>query len=218
LIDLWWAEARKYQVLPLDNRALSELVLERPSQVPERSRYVYYPGTTPVPEVAAVNVRNRSHTITAEVEIPAPGAEGVLIAQGSLLGGWAFYVKDSRPHYVHNFVGLEEHRVTSELSVPPGIHTLVYRFERTGEHRGRGTLLVDGAVVGEGDIPRFTPTRFSLTGAGLACGRSPSDLPVVDDWRPPFAFTGRIERVVVEVEGPPFRDPEGEARVAISTQ
>jgi arylsulfatase len=110
LIDLWWAEAEKYQVLPLDNRAISELVLERPSQVPQRRRYIYYGGATAVPEVAAVNVRNRSHTITAEVEIPAGGADGVLIAQGSLLGGWSLYVKDARLRYVHNYVGMEEHR------------------------------------------------------------------------------------------------------------
>jgi arylsulfatase len=217
MIDLWWTEAAKYQVLPLDNRAISELVLERPSQVPERRRYIYYAGATPVPEAAAVNVRNRSHTITADVEIPAGGAEGVLIAQGSLLGGWSLYVKDGRLRYVHNFVGMEEHRVTADVALAPGHRTLAYRFTRTGEHQGTGALLVDGAVVAEGEIPRFTPTRFSLTGAGLACGRNPA-LAVTDDYRAPFTFTGRIRRVVVEVEGPPFVDPEDEARVAITTQ
>jgi arylsulfatase A-like enzyme len=217
LVDLWWAEARKHHVLPLDNRALSELVLERPSEVPLRARYVYYPGTGSVPEVAAVNVRNRSHTVTAEVEIPPGGAEGVLIAQGSLLGGWSLYVRGSRLGYVHNFVGMEEHRVASETPLAPGAHTLGFRFTRTGEHAGRGALVVDGAVVAEGEIPRFTPTRFTLTGAGLTCGRDPG-LPVCDDYEAPFAFTGRIRRVVVEVEGPPFVDAEGEARAAITTQ
>jgi len=219
MIDLWWAEAEKYQVLPLDNRAISELVLERPSQVPQRDRYIYYPGTAAVPEFAAVKVRNRSHSITAEVEVPLGVApEGILLAQGSLLGGWALYVKDGTLRYVHNFVGLEEHRIASSARIGPGTHTLAYRFTRTAEHRGRGALLVDGTVVAEGDIPRFTPTRFSLTGAGLACGRSPSDLPVTDDYVAPFAFTGRIRRVVVDVDGAPFRDPEGEARVAVTTQ
>jgi arylsulfatase A-like enzyme len=217
LVALWWSEAERFQVLPLDNRALSELVLERPSEVPPRARYVYYPGGAAVPEVAAVNVRNRSHTITAEVDVPARGAEGVLLALGSLLGGWSLYVKDGRLRYVHSFAGLEEHRVTSDVPIPPGPHALGFRFTRTGEHCGAGALLLDGAVVGEAAIPRFTPTRFSLTGAGLTCGHDPG-LPVTDDYRAPFRFTGRLRRVVVEVEGGPFRDAEGEARVAIAAQ
>jgi len=217
LVDLWWAEAAKYQVLPLDNRALSELVLERPSQVPQRSRYIYYPGMAAVPEAAAVNVRNRSHTISAEVDIPTGGAEGVLVAQGSLLGGWSLYVKDGLLRYVHNLAGAEEHRVTSDVVLTPGPHTLGFRFARTGEHQGTGTLLVDGAPVGGAEIPRFTPTRFSLTGAGLTCGRNPG-LAVTDDYRVPFAFTGLIRHVVIEVEGPPFRDPDGEAQAAIMTR
>jgi hypothetical protein len=112
---------------------------------------------------------------------------------------------------------MEQHRVTADVALAPGHRTLAYRFTRTGEHQGTGALLVDGAVVAEGEIPRFTPTRFSLTGAGLACGRNPG-LAVTDDYRAPFAFTGRIRRIVVEVEGPPFVDPEDEARVAITTQ
>jgi hypothetical protein len=217
LVALWWNEAEKYQVLPLDNRALSELVLERPSAIPARSRYVYHPDAAAVPEVAAVNVRNRTHRVTAEVDIPPGGAEGVLVSQGSLLGGWSLYLKDGRLHWVHSFSRLEEHRVTSRAPVAPGARTLGFTFTRTGEHRGTGRLLVDGAVVGEGEIPRFTPTRFSLTGAGLLCGRS-AGLPVTDDYRAPFRFTGHLHRVVIEVDGPEFRDPEEEARVAIARQ
>src|SRR6185369_6926123 len=96
LIEQWWHEAERYQVLPLDSRAFSELVFQRPSQIPERRRYIYYPGAAPVPEAAAVNVRNRSHTVTATVIIPPDGAQGVLVAQGSRLGGWALYVRDGR--------------------------------------------------------------------------------------------------------------------------
>src|SRR5262249_37719860 len=120
-------------------------------------------------------------------------------------------------HYVHNFVGMEEHRVSSDPVLTPGSHTLAFRFTRTGEHCGMGALLVDGTVVGEADIPRFTPMRFSLTGAGLTCGHS-GPLPVTDDYQAPFRFTGRLYRVVVEVEGSPYLDPEDEARFAITTQ
>jgi arylsulfatase len=196
---------------------MSELVLERPSEVPAHGRYVYYPGMTAVPEAAAANLRNRSHTVTATVVIAPAGAEGVLAAQGSLLGGWAFYLQRGRLHYVHNLVGLEMHRVAADSELPPGAHTLAFRFARTGEHCGTVTLLVDGAAVGSGEVPRFTPTRFSLTGAGLSCGRG-NALAVSDDYDGPFPFTGQLERVVVEVEGAPFVDPEGEAAVAIATQ
>jgi arylsulfatase len=217
LVDRWWTEAEKHQVLPLDDRPFSELVFERPPSVAPRTRYVYWPEAAAVPEAVAVNVRNRSHTVRAEVEVPAAGAEGVLVAQGSLLGGWTLYVKDGRLRYAHNFVGLEEHRIRADVPLAPGARVLELRFTRTAEHRGDVALLVDGTVVARGEVPRFTTTRFSLTGAGLTCGRG-NGLAVTDDYRGPFPFTGRIRRVVVEVEGGPFRDAEGEAEVAIATQ
>lgn len=217
LIDLWWREAEKYQVLPLDNSPFEAIFGEGHPTRPARSRYVYYPGGAPVPEEAAANVRNRSHTITAEVEIPPEGAEGILLTQGSGLGGYAFFVRQNRLHYVHNFVRLEEHRITSDAELTPGAHVLSFRFEKTGEHQGKGTLLIDGVAVGSVELPRFTRTRFSLTGDGLTCGYAIA-LPVCDDYRPPFRFTGAIKRVVVEVEGPPFVDPAGEAEAAIRSQ
>ena len=217
LIDRWWTEAGRNQVLPLDNRPFSELVFERPAAVPARSHYVCRPGAAAVPEVVAVNVRNRSHAITAEVEIPSSGASGVLVAQGSGLGGWSFYVADRRLAYVHNFVSLEEHHVRSDGELPSGRHQLGFHFVRTGDHQGTGRLLVDDEVVGEGPIPRFTPIRFSLTGAGLTCGYG-DGLAVTREYRPPFPFTGHIIRAVVDVDGPAFVDPEGEARAAIASQ
>jgi len=215
LTALWWREAKHYQVLPLDNRALSELVLERPSSVPPRARYVYYPGQA-VPEMVAVNVRNRSHRIAAEVEL-AEGDEGVLLAMGSLLGGFALYLKDRRLVYVHNYVGAAEHRIVSTTDVEPGRRVLAFRFTRASEHSGTGELSVDDVVIGGGEIDQFTPARFSITGAGLTCGYA-VEPGVSDDFRAPFAFTGRLERVAVEVEGAPYRDLEGEARAAITSQ
>jgi arylsulfatase len=167
--------------------------------------------------VVAANVRNRSHLIAADVMVPDGGVEGVLISQGSLLGGWTFYVKDGALHYEHSYVGLERHRISAPATLAPGHHTLAFRFTKTAEHAGTGALLVDDAVIGEGPIPRFTPTRFSLTGAGLSCGRDPG-LPVSDDYRSPFPFSGTLVRVTVEVDGQPFVDPEGEALAAVTTQ
>src|SRR5262249_28121735 len=103
LVDRWWGEAEKHGVLPLDDRPFSERGLQRPPSVPPRPSYVYWPEVGAVPEPVAVNVRNRSHVVRAEVDVPAGGAEGVVVAQGSLLGGWALYVKDGRLRYAHNF-------------------------------------------------------------------------------------------------------------------
>jgi arylsulfatase A-like enzyme len=217
MIELWWSEASRYGVLPLDNRAFSDLTFRRPRGAPALGRYVYYPDAAMVPEDVAVNVRNRSHSITAEVSLPSAGVEGVLIAQGSLLGGWSLYMKDGRLHYVHNFLGIDETRISSDASLGPGEHALGFRFDKTGEHRGTGTLLVDGVAVGSIEIARFTPVRFSVSGAGLTCGLS-GGLPVTEDYEPPFRFTGRIRRVVVDVDGAAFADAQAEAAIAVRTQ
>jgi arylsulfatase len=217
MIALWWAEAETYNVLPLDNSPFEAIFGQHPNAPPPRDRYVYYPFGAPVPEVSAVNVRNRSHTITAEVEIPAAGAEGVLLAQGSGLGGYALFVQGGRLHYVHNFCAMAEHRVSSDRDVPPGARALAFRFEKTGEHQGTGTLLIDGAAAGSVRIDPFTRTRFSITGDGLWCGHH-TGLPVCRDYRAPFRFTGGLRRVVVEVDGPRFLDPKTEAEIAIASQ
>lgn len=216
MIDRWWQEAEANQVLPLDNRAFSEFVLERPTAVADRARYVYRPGTSMVPEVVAVNVRNRSHVVTATVDVGDDGLEGVLVSQGSRLGGWTFFVADGELRYVHNRVGVEELRVVAPAALARGPHELTFRFTKTGEHAGVGALLVDGEVVGEGELPRLTPTRFTLTGAGLVCGADPG-LTVCADYEPPFACGG-LSRVVVQVDGEAFLDPAAEAAHAVETQ
>ena len=107
LVNLWYAEAGANGAFPLDDRSALEIMLTpRPVLSPPRDRYVYFPDAADVPESQAVNVRNRSYTIGALVDIPAPGAQGVLFAHGSPFGGHALYVKDDRLHYVYNFVGM----------------------------------------------------------------------------------------------------------------
>ncbi len=222
MVARWWEEARTYGVLPLDNRPFSDLVFGRPVAVPPRRRYVYRRDTAVVPEPVAVNVRNRDHRIRAVVDVPeprpgVPPVEGVILALGSGLGGWSLYVTDGRPAYAHNFVALEEHRVESPEPMTPGRHEIEFHFERTGEHRGTGHLLVDGVETAQVDIPRFTVTRFSLTGAGLTCGYS-DGLPVTRRYAAPFRFTGGLDEVVVEVDGPPWEDPGAEAEHALAVQ
>ena len=222
LIARWWEEARKYGVLPLDNRPFSDLVFGRPVPVPPRERYIYRKDGAMVPEPVAVNVRNRVHHIRATIEVPDPGpggaaVEGVILAQGSGLGGWSFYVTDGRLAYSHNFASLKEYWVESSEQLTPGSHEVAFHFESTGEHRGIGHLLIDGHETARVDIPRFTLTRFSLTGAGLTCGYS-DGLPVTRRYAAPFRFTGGLDTVVVDVDGPPWDDPEAESEYAMSVQ
>lgn len=221
LIDRWWIEAGHYQVLPLDNPPISDFVLDKPPSVTPRSEYVYLSGAAAVPEAVAVNVKNRSHLVLADVVLPVDdgrgAASGILLSQGSLLGGWSLYLDDGRLAYVHNLGAQEFTYVRSPERVPAGRHVLGFRFERTGHNAGRGSLLVDDRVVAQGEISRFTPVRFSATGAGLTCGYG-NGMPVSDEFEGSFPFDGVIEKVTVLVDGPPFVDPAGEATVAITSQ
>ncbi|GIU89894.1 MAG: arylsulfatase [Acidimicrobiia bacterium] len=214
MVQRWWEEAERYNVLPLDNRPYAEFVLERPGAARDREHYVYWPGTGMVSEEAAVNLKNRDHVITAYVDGPG---EGVLCSQGSRLGGWTLFVRDGRVSYVHDVAAWKQYRVDGECRLGPGPHTITFRFEKTGEHRGTGVLLVDGVEVGRGGIELTTPMRYSITGVGLWCGRG-GNLAVCDDYEGPFAWTGTLRRVEVDVRGAPFVDPEAEAEIAIRTQ
>jgi len=220
LVERWWHEAERNQVLPLDNRPFSELVFERPNSVPPRARYTYWPGRMPVPESVAVNVRARPHEITAHVTVPdgddrPEPLEGVLAVQGSVLGGWSFHLlADGRLVYVHNLAGWRLYRVEADIgALGPGDHTLGFRFDPPGAE-----LLVDDAVVGTGQITRTIWSRFSLTGAGLSAGWSPDFSPADEDYRGRFEFTGHLHRVDIDVEGPPIVDPDQEADDVIAMQ
>lgn len=219
LVARWWAEAERNQVLPLDNRPFSEFVLGRPATVAPRTRYVYWPDTAMVPEATAVNVRNRDHRIVAELEVAdaAHHVEGVLLAQGSIFGGWSFHLVRGRLCYVHNNSGRHHSRVEGPAFLGVGPHRLELRFRRTADHAGEVGLWVDDAQVGAGVVESFTANRFSITGNGLTCGRA-EGVPPCSDYRAPFPITALLRRVVVEVDGPPWLDPEAEAEDAIRRQ
>ncbi len=206
MVSRWWAEAGKYNVLPLDPRLTSRLLDPSAPRTPPRSRYVYYVGGGEVVQTAAPPMLNRSHAITAEVEIPAGGAEGVLLALGGRFGGFSFYVQDGTLTYVHNYVGLEEYRVEAPGGVPAGAHTLKYSFEVTGKpdysvgkgSPGIGRLFVDDTLVSEAEIPVTVPLVWPL-GENLTCGYDKRSV-VTDAYEAPFAFTGTLHRVVVDVD------------------
>jgi arylsulfatase A-like enzyme len=216
--ELWWEEARRNDVLPLDNRLLGAIMHPRPSARADQKRYVYYPHVAPVPESVAVNVRNRSHSISTSITVPdGVVSEGIVLAIGSVLGGFAFYLRDGCLRYVHNLYGKRRHVVASDVVVGSGAHEVAFAFTKTAEFAGTGELFLDGVPVGAGDIPQFTPVRFSITGAGLTCGyeRGPA---VGDDYHAPFRANFGIDRVVVDVSGRPYRDPEAEFEAIMSEQ
>jgi arylsulfatase A-like enzyme len=227
LVERWWVEAARHQVLPLDN-APFDLVFgdeaSRPGHRASISRWVYRPSAAPVPEQTAANVRNRSHTVTAEVTLEdagdgrAAGVEGVLIAQGSGFGGWSLWVDGGRLHYVHNHVALELSEVSAPMPTTPGPHQLGMRFDRTADNAGVAHLVVDGVEAGSVEVPAFTPVRWAITGEGLCCGRQ-LGLPVSPSYRGPFPFTGTLHRVVVDTgdDGPP-EDPGAMLDVAMRAQ
>ncbi len=223
LIDLWWAEAGRYQAFPLESRdAVEILTTPRPELAPDRSRYVYYSGGSEVPESVTPNIRNRSYTIGAEVRIETPEAGGVLFAQGARFGGHALYVKDGKLKYAYNFVGEFEQIVESTEPVPTGHVVLSATFEKEGETmptEGTLTLHFDDKPVGEGKI-KTQPAKFSLTGEGLNVGRDGGE-PVTDDYPggSPWAFVGGvIDRVIIDVSGEPFVDLAREAQAMFARE
>jgi arylsulfatase len=226
LIGLWFYEAGVNHAFPLDDRGAVELMTTpRPQLVPPRDRYVYRPGGAEVPESVAVNLRNRSYSIGALVDIPGPGAQGVLFAHGSRFGGHALYVKDNRLHYVYNFVGIMEQRVDATEDLPTGEElVLAASFEKEGQDangiaEGTLTLWYGDKQVGQGRI-KTQPGKFSIAGEGLCVGRDSGE-PVTDDYpgEPPWSFTGgTLHRVAVDVSGEPFVDLEREAAAMVARE
>jgi arylsulfatase len=218
MIERWWEEAERHQVLPLDNRPFSDAVLDRPHYVSERSLFEYWPHRAPVPEEQAPNVRNRPHQIAALVDVADDDepSSGVLLVQGSVLGGWSFHRReDGVLCYEHNLSGLTRERVEAPIELGPGLHVLAFRYRpgAPGEP-ATGTLLVDGEAVGEGRIKAFTWSRFSLTGAGLTVGYA-TGFPPSDDYRAPFRYTGTMHRGFIEVEDAEPVDPFAAAEALV---
>ncbi len=218
LVARWWEEARRNDVLPLDNRPLAALENPRPRRFTARTRYVHYPHTAPVPEAVAVNVRNRNHSITASVTVPAgTPPQGVLLALGSVLGGFSLHLLDGHLCYVHNLVGRSCDRIVADSVVGSGEHELRFEYAARPDFSGTGRLSVDGAPVAEAEIPMFTPARFSITGGGLTCGYELGPA-VGPEYVAPFRCTATIHRVVVEVDGPEHRDLASELTAIMSEQ
>jgi arylsulfatase A-like enzyme len=215
LQDLWWREAGRYGVLPL--QSLRIFALGRPHAVRPRQRVVLRAGAAPLPEELAPNLKGRPHRIVADVEIPAGGAEGVLVAQGGRFGGFSLYVYDGRLHYTANFAGIERTTVSSPRALGAGRHLVGVALEPVNGTGMRAELIVSGEVVAVAEAPRTAPFRFALAGEGLCCGYD-DGTPVADVYESPYPFTATIREVVIDVSGTPVVDLVAELRRAWMTQ
>jgi len=223
MIALWYVEAGKYNVLPIDGSGIARVLVEKPVVAAPRDAYVFYPNTQSVPFFVAPRVLNRPHSITAQVDIPEGGAQGVLLAQGTVAGGYTFYVMDGRLHYAHNYLGRAIFEVSSEAEVPTGAHTLRFEFEPTGEldflngkgAPGRLQLYIDSQLVGETEAPFTMP--LILNPGALTCGADPGSS-VVESYKAPFRFTGTLTSVTVDLSGELIVDSEAEFRMHMARQ
>ena len=205
LQDLFMKEAVKYKVLPIDDRSIERLnpkLAGRPDLMGDRTSLTLYAGMTGMSENAFINVKNRSLVITADVEIPAGGANGVILAQGGRFGGWSLYMKAGKPVYAYNFLGLQRFAVASAQAVPAGKATIRFEFAYDGGGLGKGglgTIYVNDKKVAEGRIERTQPILFSLDDAadvGIDEGT-----PVTEEYKPEAsAFTGKILKIKVDVK------------------
>ncbi len=203
LQDRFWVEAAKYNVLPLDDRFAERFDPSlRPSLTEGRTSYTYFSGASRIPEPSAPNIKNRSHTITVEVDVPARGAEGVLVAQGGgSSGGYVLYVKNGTPIYEYRMGWVDRYRwvITSSEKLSPGSSTICFEFAYDGGvgRGGTGRLYINGKKVGEGRVERTNPVRFSFEET-FDTGRD-TGLPVSEAYEGPFPFTGTIQQVVVDI-------------------
>ncbi len=199
---LFYAEAAKYNVLPIDNSKVERLdVTNRPSLTRGRTTFTYYPGMVRIPEGAAPDVKNKSFAVTAEFEMPKDGADGLLVTQGGRFSGWGLYVKGGKPVFHYNLAGVERYQVTGAEKLASGKHTVRFDFKYDGGGLGKGgtgTLLVDGKKAGEGRLGRTLPFRMSLDET-LDIGED-TGTPVSEDYKVPFKFTGKLDKVTVEVK------------------
>jgi arylsulfatase A-like enzyme len=203
---LFWEEAAKYNVLPLQTTFADRVdPAIRPSLTRGRSTFTYYAGMIRIPEGSTPDLKNKSYVISADVDIPRGRANGVLATQGGRFGGWGLLVLDGKPVFVHALSNQKQHkyRVSSPQALAPGKHTIRFEFAYDGGGIGKGgmgTLLVDGKRVAQGRIEQTVRARFSLDetfDVGADTGT-----PVIEDYanKMPFKFTGKLEKLTIDLK------------------
>ena len=224
MIGRWWAEAGKYQVLPIDGSALQRMNVERPTIARPRSKFVYYAGGSPIPFSATPKSYNRPWSITAEVVIPQGGAEGVLLAHGGRTGGYTLFVKDQKLRFLYNFLNRDKFWLTSNETVPEGEVELRYEFEPIGKPDpangkgvpARGQLYINRKLVASIDMPHSVLAMYGTE--GLSCGYDGGSPVAAEEYTDEFRFTGTIKRVTIDLSGELIQDSEMDMMIAMKRQ
>ncbi|MGX5819661.1 arylsulfatase [Chitinophaga lutea] len=205
LQDLWWVEAAKYNVLPLDwrgpNPRMNAELMGRPSLVAGRKSMTYHEGVVGLPDAAAPPMLNKSWTITAKIEVRHAGDSGIIITHGGMQGGYGLYLREGRPHFVYNFLAQERPYIEAVAPLQPGPHTVLVDFIYDGGGMAKGgklVLSVDGRKVGERRLEVTVPVQFSIV-EGLDVGQD-SGSPIDWTYRMPFRFTGKVEEVKIDLK------------------
>jgi hypothetical protein len=222
---LWLIEATKYNVLPIDDRGAERLSPElagRPTLIHGNSQ-MFFPGMGRLSENSVVSIKNKSFSVTAEVDVPSSGAEGVIIAQGGRFGGWSVYAKGGKAKFVYNVLGIQEFATEADQSIPPGTHQVRIEFAYDGGGLAKGggvTLYYDGKSVGTGRVEATQPMIFSAdetTDIGYESGTT-----VTPDYTAETSrFTGKINWVQIDLgddDHDHFIDPDERLRIAMAQQ
>jgi hypothetical protein len=222
---LWLIEAVKYNVLPLDDRRIERFnsdIAGRPQLVKGKAQ-ILYGGMSRLSENSVLNLKNKSHSVTAEIDVPEGGANGVVVAQGGAFAGWSLYLREGKPKYCHNLAGLMRFYVEGDQVVPPGNHQVRMEFTYDGGGLAKGgtaALFIDGKPTGDGRINATVPMIYS--GDETCDIGSDSGTPVSEDYAGESSrFTGTVNWVELEI-GNDNHDhlitPEERMRVATSIQ
>ena len=210
LKELFLVEAQKYQVFPLDNSLLARLVAPRPSATVGRTEFTYSGELSGIPEGNAPNIIAKSYSITAEVEIPQGGAEGMLNTIGGRFGGYGLYLLKGKPVFTYNFLAVERFRWESPDALTPGKHTILFDFKYDGPglaKGGTGVLSVDGKEVVRKTIPHTIPALMTIDESfdvGVDTRTGVDD----NDYQPPFRFTGKLIKLTVNLKPVPMSAEE----------
>ena len=214
LQDLFWIEAEKYQVLPLDASGLERLISPKPSIVAGRDEFTYTRPIAGIPQGTAPSILNRSFTITANIEVPEGGSEGMLATAGGRFAGWAFYLLKGKPVFVYNLLDLARERVEGAKALSPGKHAVIFDFKYDGPGLAKGgtaTIRVDGAEAAKQQFSRTIPLALEASETfdiGSDTGTGVDDA----DYQPPFAFTGKLNKLTVKI-GPSALSPAEQKEV-----
>jgi hypothetical protein len=199
--ELFLVEATKYNVFPLDNSFTARALTPRPSATAGRTVFTYSGESSGLPYSDAPDITGKSYSITAEVDIPPGGAEGMINTLGGRGGGHGLYLLKGKPIFVYNFFDLERSRWEGQTALAPGKHTIVFDFKYDGPGFGKGgtgVLSVDGKEVASKTIPHtipFVETIYETFDVGVDTRTGVDD----NDYQPPFRFTGNVNKLTVKL-------------------